>query len=122
MATGELATENEDVKMRSVAVTEEFYSGLGRRVREAREAAGWTQSDVACQIGLSRTSITNVELGQQRLLVHQVVELARALDVSVAYLIGEDARATGNDMLEQMRHERDLLSAKLHGIAALMQQ
>ena len=36
---------------------------LGNRLREAREAAGWTQGELAERIGVSRKTVNTVENG-----------------------------------------------------------
>lgn len=67
---------------------EPIYVALGAAVFKQRCLAGWTQQDLAGQVGLSRTSIANVELGQQRLMLHQIVALADAFSISVGDLLG----------------------------------
>ena len=66
-----------------------FYKQLGATIRHARAGLGITQADLAQIVGLSRTSLTNIELGRQRILVDQLAELASALHVSVSSLIPE---------------------------------
>lgn len=67
-----------------------FYKKVGSAIRGARDAAGLTQSELATSVGVSRTSLTNIELGRQRLLVDQLVELATALQVPVIDLLPID--------------------------------
>ena len=57
---------------------------LGRRLREAREASGMTQEQVSREIGLSRASVAQMELGNR-----QVTSLE--LD-HLAFLYGRDIR------------------------------
>lgn len=64
-----------------------FYAEFGRRVRRARQRQRLTQAEVARSLGLTRASIANVESGRQRLLVHQVAQLAALLDTRVSQLI-----------------------------------
>ena len=66
---------------------EALYRGVGQRVRDARVARGVTQEWLAKRIGFKRTSITNVESGTQKLLVHTLVEIARALEVEAGALL-----------------------------------
>lgn len=66
---------------------EHLYVEIGRRVRMQREDRGLTQESLAKLIGLKRTSITNVENGKQKLLVHTFWDLARALEVRPADLL-----------------------------------
>ena len=57
----------------------ELYRRLGRAVAERRGELGLTQSDIAERLGLSRASLTNLESGRQRIMVHQLFALANAL-------------------------------------------
>ena len=58
---------------------DEFYERLGSAIKARREALSLTQSDLAARLGLSRTSITNIERGRQRLLIDQFCRLAEIL-------------------------------------------
>ena len=69
-----------------------LYKEIGRRIREARKAKNVTQSELAEAIGLTRTSVTNIEKGRQKLLVHSLFEIAAALKVSLGHLIEESMR------------------------------
>jgi DNA-binding XRE family transcriptional regulator len=66
------------------------YGEFGRRVRLGRSKSQLTQDMLAHQIGLSRTSVTNIESGRQAVLLHQVYDIARALDTTVQTLLPED--------------------------------
>jgi transcriptional regulator with XRE-family HTH domain len=57
-----------------------LYEEFGRRLRQAREDAGLTQGQLAEAVGLSRTSITNIESGTQPVALHMLFALSRALD------------------------------------------
>jgi DNA-binding XRE family transcriptional regulator len=46
-----------------------------------------TQEELAHRVHLKRTSITNIEKGRQKLLVHTLFDIAAALDVPIADLI-----------------------------------
>ena len=60
----------------------EIYRIFGRRVSVERSALGMSQEELARRVGLSRASIANIEAGRQRVLLHQVLALAYALDAS----------------------------------------
>jgi len=51
---------------------------FGKRVAQARKAAGFTQSDLASSVGLERTAVTKIESGTRRI---DSLELARISDV-----------------------------------------
>jgi transcriptional regulator with XRE-family HTH domain len=74
-----------------------FYEELGRRLRKARRAADLTQEAVGRRVGLSRTSITNIERGAQHISAHQLVELAAAVRVTPAKLLPEQRPPHGED-------------------------
>jgi transcriptional regulator with XRE-family HTH domain len=62
---------------------------LGQRVRALRTAHGLTQDQLAERVGLSRTSITNIEAARQGDIgVMNLVALAAALGTSIADLTG----------------------------------
>lgn len=67
-----------------------FYDELGRRLRRARLAAELTQEQVGALVGLSRTSVTNIEAGRQQIPLHLLVRLANAVGVSASELLPED--------------------------------
>jgi transcriptional regulator with XRE-family HTH domain len=89
---------------------EPVYAAIGQRVLSERMRAGWTQQDLACQAGLSRTSIANVELGRQRLMLHQIVMLADVFSISVGELVGLTIDTRGTDEVKSLR--RDLGEAR----------
>lgn len=64
-----------------------FYREVGQNVRMKREQLGLTQEALASQVALKRTSITNIEKGRQRLLLHTFVDIAQALSVEPALLL-----------------------------------
>jgi DNA-binding XRE family transcriptional regulator len=66
-----------------------FYVEVGRRVRLARERAGMTQDALAGRVSLSRTSVTNIEKGRQKILLHTLWNMADALGVTPEVLMPE---------------------------------
>jgi transcriptional regulator with XRE-family HTH domain len=59
---------------------DELHVALGKRIREKRLSSGLTQAQLAKRIAISRTSLTNMELGRQRLLVDQLYKVAEVLN------------------------------------------
>lgn len=64
-----------------------LYSEIGRRIKAEREALGFSQIDLAQEIGLTRTSITNIEAGRQRMLIQTLYAIATALGIPVSDLL-----------------------------------
>ena len=76
------------VQMRNGRVeTKSFYKELGLRIRMRRDHLGITQEQLAKRVKLARTSITNIEKGDQKPLAHTIVELAQSLNLTVGELL-----------------------------------
>lgn len=71
------------------------YEALGRIIREAREELGLTQRALARQSGRTETSIHKIEAGAQRVDMVELLDIARALRVSVVDLARRFSEATG---------------------------
>lgn len=68
-------------KHSSMSYPPDLYSQIGKRIKELRKEKGFTQSRLAEIVSLTRTSITNIEKGRQKLLVHTLWDLADAIGV-----------------------------------------
>ena len=62
---------------------------VGMRVRAARSAAGMTQEEVGQRIGLVRSSVANLEAGNQDMPISKLAALAAVLQLDLADLIRE---------------------------------
>ena len=60
-----------------------------------------TQSKLGDLVGLSRTSITNIEKGRQHVALHQVFAIASALRVSPSALLPSEENDGAGDWLEE---------------------
>jgi len=56
---------------------------LGRGLREARSAKGWSQRRLSAQSGVTQANISKIENGQVDLQVSSLMELARFLDLEL---------------------------------------
>jgi transcriptional regulator with XRE-family HTH domain len=75
---------------------EMVYRVFGSRLRALRAQRDLPQEELAALSGLTRASIANIERGRQRVLLHQVIRFAEALQVTVADLIPERSSLTEN--------------------------
>jgi transcriptional regulator with XRE-family HTH domain len=66
---------------------DKFYLEFGRMIRAQRNETDLTQTDLAERVGLSRTSITNIELGRQHISLHHLYALASALGTTPEKLL-----------------------------------
>jgi transcriptional regulator with XRE-family HTH domain len=85
-----------------------FYRALGGRIRQARSDAKISQDSLARAVGLSRTSITNIEKGRQPVQVHLLVKIADALGATSASLLPaqpKDARRVSGEALRKLPAE-----------------
>jgi transcriptional regulator with XRE-family HTH domain len=72
-----------------------LYKAFGELVRLHRERQeGLTQEKLGRLVGLSRTSITNIEKGRQHIALHQLLDLAEALEVQPEALLPKRGRST----------------------------
>lgn len=60
--------------------------GLGWRVRQLREAKGWTQEVLAGRAGLDRSYVAGIEAGLRNPSTKALTKLARALGVTLSML------------------------------------
>lgn len=62
---------------------------IGKRIKEKREAIGMTQEELAAKLGYkNKSSIAKIETGTNDIVQSKVVEFARVLNTTVAYLMG----------------------------------
>lgn len=77
-----------------------LYTEFGVRLRARRKEAQMTQGQVAERVGLTRTSITNIERGHQHIALHQLYLLASAVGAKPHELL-PDHHAALEDLLPQ---------------------
>jgi transcriptional regulator with XRE-family HTH domain len=74
---------------------ERIQKRFGRRVRELREARGWTQEQLGRAAGLDAKHVGVIERGMKSSSFDAVEKLAAALRVDAHDLFLQDARAAG---------------------------
>jgi transcriptional regulator with XRE-family HTH domain len=70
----------------------DFATAYGDRVQAARKTAGLSQTDLAALIGLTRSSVANIEAGRQASSAEGAVAIANALGVGVQWLLTGDSK------------------------------
>ena len=82
-------------------------SNIGQRIADLRKRQGMTQEELALRIGYkTKSAINKIELGGRELKQKKIAEIARALGVTPAYLMGwvdgpEEAGAIAAEFLLQ---------------------
>jgi transcriptional regulator with XRE-family HTH domain len=67
--------------------TSAFYRRVGENIRGARLKLHKSQDELAMSVGMQRASISNIEKGRQRMLIHTLAEIARALETEPSNLL-----------------------------------
>ena len=77
-----------------------IYKKIGRKIQKAREEAGFSQEEMASQLGYTQAALSNYELGKRRLYLANIEQIARLLNKPLSYFLEEAAleseRAAGN--------------------------
>ncbi len=94
-------------------------TALGKRIAEARRAAGVSQSALARAVSLDRTAVSKIESGQRRVSSIELAIIAQALDRSIQSFFTEMAPLT--DPLSVVRSKRAavLRIARKHGARSI---
>ncbi|MDR2687945.1 MAG: helix-turn-helix domain-containing protein [Oscillospiraceae bacterium] len=74
-------------------MAKELFS-LAEKIKLLRERTPFTQSELARQMGLTRSSVNAWEMGLSVPSTPYIVELAKTFEVSTDYLLGMEATAT----------------------------
>ena len=67
---------------------------IARHIKRARKAKGWNQSELARQLDVSRSTVLTWEKGGPGPKLDDLPQIAKALDVTVADLLGIEAVAS----------------------------
>ena len=81
------------------AMEDEYYRRFGHSLRRVRKAAGLSQEDLAGAIGLTRTSVSNIENGRQKVLLHAFEKILRVLNVQPSDLLPETASGSSKHLM-----------------------
>lgn len=79
--------------LRHAGEMDDLYAQFGRQLRAARSEARLTQQEVAERVGLTRTSVTNIERGMQHISLRQLYLLAAAVGLHPAQLLPDPEEA-----------------------------
>lgn len=98
-----------------------LYIQLGVRIAQLRKKAGLNQEQLAQILGLSRTSMTNIERGRQRLQIHSLLAIAKALQLPPSGLLdGLSASGEADDLPPEAKALAPEAQAWVSRIAARM--
>lgn len=94
-----------------------FYGEVGRRIRLERERRVWTQDMLSAKVSLTRSSISNIEAGRQKFLLHDLAEIAFAFGVPLSQLLPSTLHAVSAKSLKGVsREERDWIESPISSV------
>lgn len=64
--------------------------GLGIKIFTSRKQKKLTQSEVCCSLGINQSAYSKIENGNYDLTLSLLIDIAIALDISIAWLLGID--------------------------------
>ena len=67
-----------------------FLQRLGKKLKKLRNERGLTQDDLACDAGLSRSTISMIEVAKRDLTVSKLTQIAKALEIESYELLKFD--------------------------------
>ncbi|MFT4009636.1 MAG: UDP-N-acetylglucosamine 1-carboxyvinyltransferase [Nocardioidaceae bacterium] len=67
-------------------MTEDYLARIGARIRGARNQRGWTQLQLADELGTSQSAVARIEKGLQNLSLETVARIGQALDFEILSL------------------------------------
>jgi transcriptional regulator with XRE-family HTH domain len=68
---------------------DDLLEQFGKRVRELRKAAGFSQESFAAKCGLDRTYIGGIERGERNVALRNIRVIASALGISISQLMNK---------------------------------
>jgi transcriptional regulator with XRE-family HTH domain len=82
-----------------VELTKTARDGVALRIRDARVAKGWSQSELAEAVGVSRSAVAQWETARAGQISINLGRIARALGVGVEWLLHGSALAAADSPL-----------------------
>ena len=69
-----------------------LYQRVGESVKRRRKEVGMTQSQLAAEVGVLRTSVTNIETGRQKAPLHLLFKICAALEMETREAVPENGQ------------------------------
>ncbi len=86
-----------------MSIKSDLYIEIGQRIHIARKGCDLSQQELADAIGLTRTSISNIERGIQHLTIHTLFDIATVLAMSIYELLPEYISDEQNQRVLELR-------------------
>jgi len=86
-----------------LAPSTQVYKTMGRLIRARRKQLKLSQSTLAERVRLTRTSITNIEQGRQKIQIHTLWDIAKALDIHASALLPSPEKKEPEKVRERVK-------------------
>ena len=96
-----------------------FYQQFGKKLRQTRREAGLSQADLAIALGLTRTSISNIENGRQGVPLCTFGKMVQVLKVQPGTLLPASdvpSASPSPALLSLPKKERDFIERGIPGL------
>lgn len=93
-------------------MSKEINLAVGKKVAQVRKNAGYNQEQLSSGIGLTRTSVCNIEMGVQSLSLENLLKICAVLKCSVLDILPPVPKATVKKK-EKVIRVKELLSKTL---------
>ena len=91
-------------------------SEIGKRVKQARQAKGLSQMELAEAVGISVSFLSNIEVGRQSMNIKTLIAISDTLDVSTDWILRNDTRAATSVTAEEIARELDGCTLRERGV------
>lgn len=102
--------------MPKITNIDNFYVELGIGIKNQRLHKGYSQEELGNFLGLTRTSIVNIEKGRQRPPVHTLYELASFLNVQITDLFPTEDEKKQLDFKKEMNQDLTMAGKKFKDV------
>ena len=76
------------------------FKEIGSKIQQARETKGYSQKQLARQVGCSQSALSNYEKGKRRLYLSQLEAIAHALDMPIDYFMEPKTRPDNGRVID----------------------
>lgn len=102
---------------------EKQLNEIGQRIREARQAAGLTQADVAFAAGIGTSHISDIERGKKQMSILTFCKIIEAIRVSADSILRPDVPSVNYLYQEEFSELfKDCTAAELDSLLKIVQE
>ena len=91
-------------------------SEIGKRIKQARQAKGLSQMELAEAVDISVSFLSNIEVGRQSMNIKTLIAISDALDVSTDWILRNDTQAATSVTAEEIARELDGCTLRERGV------